>query len=481
MEILRKIIFICVFSFPLIGIAQSTFYKKFTSGPFDQGFGIVQLPDSSYAITGTSGGFNNDSGQAFLMIIDSLGNQKWTKNYGDFGEDIGMRVIHVPNDGFYIAGYTGSTANGDFDFVLYKTDLSGNLQWEETYGGADWDVLHDAALLDDGGLILVGETDGLLSQGKDVFMVRTDALGAEIWTKTIQTAEDDFASSVLVLSPTEFVIGGNIGDFGISKGMLASYHVDGTENWVEILDQAGVTKVNDMALDQGIIYMAGYIKHPTENKNDFWYAKSDLNGNYVGQNFFQGYLSGGYYNSIAVSGNGVYLGMLSDSPEINPYPGGLDAFVQLYSFSNIYEAGATFSAFDEDMINQLILTNDGGVAFVGTASDNPLNSSLGSNVMVAKLGANAESTPVADNGLDLVSLSTEEKKIISLYPNPTSSFINISSELDQKPFELRNIQGKLVKSGNISTKLSLSELKKGVYFLRIEDSNQLWSAKIIKN
>lgn len=481
MEVLKKIIIICICVFPVVGHSQITFYKKFTSGPFDQGIGIAQLPDSSYVVTGTSSGFNNESGQAYLMMVDSLGNQKWTKSYGGFGEDVGVRVIHVPGDGFFIAGYTGSTTNGDFDFVLFKTDLLGNLIWEKAYGGTDWDVLHDAALLDDGGLILVGETEGQLSQGKDIFMVRTSAVGDEIWTKTISTPVEDNATAVEVLSATEFVIGGNVEDFGLSKGMLASYHVDGTENWVEILDQAGVTTVNDITINQNLIYICGSLKNPTENKQDFWYAKADLNGVFDSHWFFQTYVSGGFYNTIAVTANGVYVGMMSASAEINPYPGGLDAFVQKHDLGLGFLSGFPFSAFDEDYINQMIVTNDGGIAFVGTVSDDDVNLSFGTNVMIVKMGPNDEWSQNVDLGLDLVSLVTQEKKEISIYPNPTRALINLPTDLENKPFELRNIQGKVVQSGKITPVLSLENLDTGIYFLRINDDEQIWSTKIIKH
>src|SRR5690554_2628720 len=146
METLKRIFLVIIVCLPFMGESQIYFKKRFTSGPFDQGNGLTQLPDSSYAITGTSGGFNNESGEAFLMITDSLGNQKWTKHYGGTGDDIGVRVIHVPGDGFFIAGYTGSTVLGDFDFVVYKTDEQGVLEWEKRYGNENWDVLHDAKL-----------------------------------------------------------------------------------------------------------------------------------------------------------------------------------------------------------------------------------------------------------------------------------------------------------------------------------------------
>ncbi|HLV42960.1 MAG TPA: hypothetical protein VKY37_11825, partial [Brumimicrobium sp.] len=168
MENLKKIILLFICMVPLVGSTQITFFNKYTSGPFDTGNGIAQLPDSSYAVTGSSDGFNDDSGQAFLMLIDSTGNHLWTKDYGGAGDDIGVRVIHVPNDGFFIAGYTGSTLEGDFDFVVYKTDEQGDLQWEKRYGGPNWEKLRDAKLLADGGLILVGQVEGPTTDGVDM-------------------------------------------------------------------------------------------------------------------------------------------------------------------------------------------------------------------------------------------------------------------------------------------------------------------------
>lgn len=481
MEILRKIVFVFICVFPFVGFSQITFYKKFTSGPFDQGNGLTQLPDSSYAVTGTSGGFDNNSGQAFLMLTDSLGNQKWTKNYGGFGEDIGVRVIHVPGDGFFVAGYSGSTVNGNFDFVLYKTDEQGNLQWEKMYGGTDWEKLNDAALLADGGLILVGETKGFLSQKKDIFMVRTSPLGDTVWTKTISTPADDFVSAVKVISPTEFIIGGNIGESGYSKGMLMSFNIDGTENWSTVLNQAGISTVRAIAIYQNNIFITGSLHNSTLEKEDVWLMRTDLNGAFVSHWFYQGFSLGSYYNAIAVRDlNNIHLGLMTDAPELNPFPGGLDAVTHRFNSGYVLISSHGFSGYNDDIINQMIVANDGGIVLVGTVSDNPEASSLGTDVMLARIGPNDEGTSNPDVGLDLVSLVSEEKKTMSIYPNPTDSYINMPSELENQLFEMRNIQGQVVKSGVVTSKLFMDALGKGVYFLSISDQHQIWSAKIIK-
>ena len=136
---------------------QINFFNLYTDNGDDFGEGIVQLEDSSFVITGSSSSFGWGSTDAFLLKIDSLGNYLWSKNYGGPESDGGRRVMYNPGDGFYVAGTTNSYGNGAYDFYLFKTDLSGNLIWERTYGGSGWERMNDAVLTNDGGIIMVGE------------------------------------------------------------------------------------------------------------------------------------------------------------------------------------------------------------------------------------------------------------------------------------------------------------------------------------
>src|SRR5690554_1200633 len=212
MEILRNIIIFCFVAVSVSAQGQNAFYKKYASSVFDSGNGVVQLPDSSYAITGSSGAFDAYSSQAYLMFTDKGGNQLLTKSYGGDGDDIGVRVMHIPNEGFFIAGYTNSTIGGDYDFVLYKTDEQGNLLWEKHYGTENWEKLNDAILLPDGGVVLVGQTEGLTTQLIDIFMVRTDAMGDTLWTKTLATPENDIAYALDTISANAFILAGDHGN-----------------------------------------------------------------------------------------------------------------------------------------------------------------------------------------------------------------------------------------------------------------------------
>ncbi|MBK6526058.1 MAG: hypothetical protein IPG07_11245 [Crocinitomicaceae bacterium] len=79
--------------FYLIGIcfqldAQNIhFLKSYGNSGYDYGRDIKQTPDSGYIATGSSSSFVGANADLFLLKIDSLGNFKWSYNYGGSDSD----------------------------------------------------------------------------------------------------------------------------------------------------------------------------------------------------------------------------------------------------------------------------------------------------------------------------------------------------------------------------------------------------------
>lgn len=87
--------------------------------------------------------------------------------------------------------------------------------------------------------------------------------------------------------------------------------------------------------------------------------------------------------------------------------------------------------------------------------------------------------------LDTAVLSTvdldSKKGEISIYPNPSTDFIMISSKEDVKKVTISSLEGKIVLAAENSGKIDVSKLSKGVYILRGELKNgTVVSKKIIK-
>ena len=71
-------------------------------------------------------------------------------------KDQAYSLVQANDGGFAIAVETQSYGSGGWDFMLVKTDISGNLQWNKTYGGAGTDYVNSIISTTDGGYLMVG-------------------------------------------------------------------------------------------------------------------------------------------------------------------------------------------------------------------------------------------------------------------------------------------------------------------------------------
>ncbi len=97
-----------------------------------------------------------------LMKLDSNGNFIWGKKYGGTDDECGYAIDKTTDGGFIVGGYTTSFGAGFSDLWLIKTNSSGVLEWEKTYGGLYdegypyWTSVQETS---DGGFILSGDTN----------------------------------------------------------------------------------------------------------------------------------------------------------------------------------------------------------------------------------------------------------------------------------------------------------------------------------
>ncbi len=110
----------------------------------------------------------------FSVPFDDSG---WTKTYGGTDDDWARSIIETSDGGYALAGATCSyaPANGLADFYLVKTDGSGNMQWNRTYGEIYDDGIASVVQTSDGGYALAGYTDSFGSGDEDFYFVKTDS------------------------------------------------------------------------------------------------------------------------------------------------------------------------------------------------------------------------------------------------------------------------------------------------------------------
>jgi len=94
-----------------------------------------------------------------LVKADANGDTQWTKTSGGIGLDIGSSVQQTTDSGYIIVGWTNSFGSGDYDFWLIKTNAYGDSLWTKTFGGIGSDVGKSVQQTIDGGYIITGYTE----------------------------------------------------------------------------------------------------------------------------------------------------------------------------------------------------------------------------------------------------------------------------------------------------------------------------------
>ena len=123
----------------------------------------------------------------------------WTELYG--GNDLEEAYALEPtmDGGFIIAANTRSFGAGVWDAWLIKTDAQGNQEWAETCGGTGTDNVYDVKQTADREYIMAGRTDQDGSSFSKVWMVKTDAMGDTLWTKTFgENDRAELANSLVI-------------------------------------------------------------------------------------------------------------------------------------------------------------------------------------------------------------------------------------------------------------------------------------------
>jgi hypothetical protein len=153
-------------------------WTKTIGGPLgDGGYGIVQLKDKSYVVTGYTTNYGAGGDDVYLIKLDSTGGLKWAKTIGGSKSDYGFGIIQSKDGNLVFTGFTASYGAGSLDVYLVKTDTAGNILWSRTAGGPPDDQGFTVAQTYDGGYVVGGYTDSYGFGSDDFFLVKFDSLG----------------------------------------------------------------------------------------------------------------------------------------------------------------------------------------------------------------------------------------------------------------------------------------------------------------
>ena len=453
-----------------LGYSQSIFYKTYGGNGYDTGNDVIQIAgDSSFYIAGSSSSASDAPSQALLLHIDKFGEFISSHFYGGPRSDIGVRVMHKPGVGFWIAGYSNSFSDdANFDFYLIKLNEQYEKQWEKTYGSANWERLHDAILLPDEGVVLVGEVEGIGHAGKDAYAVRTDDEGNLIWEQTFVGALNDVAYCAELFDNNSFLIAGVWG-VEQSNAWLSRLDLDGNIIWSRndyLTDRTGEIRAVKI-YDNRIYFYGNWSPFPFVEENKRKYQGVAELSNILINNVFENGTNETHVSMTKLRDARFY----GVSKENNPAVVG-DSGPRAAIFGN--EGGGYFIGFSHEVHGnpvipgKIISSLDTCLVLVGSIQD-PSYSTGGSNVMLLKITDETISQEDITSHT-ILSLDSFDETEFSIYPNPTNDFVQVTLPMGVvgTHYNIFNIHGKQMKSGSFIDFIDLASLQNGIYFLSIK-------------
>ena len=267
---------------------QEQWNQTFGGTNNDTGRFVQQTLDGGYIIAGrtesfNNGGFNNGGSDVWLIKTDPNGFEEWNQMFGGISTDFGWSVQQTSDGGYIIVGTTFSFGNGSYDAWLIKTDANGQEEWNQTFGGSDYEYGNSVQQTLDNGYIIVGSTRSFGNGGvSDVWLVKTNANGQEEWNQTFGGSSDDIGYFVQQTVDTGYIIVGDTGSFsnGFFDVWLIKTDIDGEEEWNQTFGGGDYEQGSSVqqTLDGGYI-----ITGRTESFSDgvfsaLWLIKTDADG-----------------------------------------------------------------------------------------------------------------------------------------------------------------------------------------------------------
>ena len=168
---------------------------------------IAAGPDG-IVVVGFAMGTGTNSRDGIILHIDLDGTLLSAKRM-DAGGSNALHTLTATSDGFIAGGRTDAGGN-QYDMQLTKLNTLGEVQWSRYYGTTGWDWAYKATELADGGFAMVGYGDGLgTGYSPSGYLVRTDALGNEMWARSISSGNGvDEAYCVMESSNGDIYVGG---------------------------------------------------------------------------------------------------------------------------------------------------------------------------------------------------------------------------------------------------------------------------------
>lgn len=184
---------------PLINIiGQNTFFKSYGGSGNDYGESVISCKDSGFCVVGGTESYGHGLMDLYIVKTNKTGDFQWHKTFGGPGIDLGKEIIQTNDSNFIACGYSNSL-NLNYSIYLVKIDQLGNEIWTKRFGGNDWDfgykIIESKA--DPNNYFITGKTYSYGAGNSDAFLMKINNQGDSLWMKTYGSSGNDVFNDII--------------------------------------------------------------------------------------------------------------------------------------------------------------------------------------------------------------------------------------------------------------------------------------------
>lgn len=489
-------------------------------------FGFILAGSSLSDATGNKEEENYNGLDYCIWKVDSKGNMVWQKTYGTNGNDFLKSINHTKDGGFILGGHSmpikkESLSENNFgyeDLWIIKLNAKGDIEWEQTIGGSQKDIISSIKPTADGGFIVAASSSSPEAREEEEFglkhspnygnldywLIKLNAEGTIEWEQTYGGSYSDVLYEVWETRSGDYILGGTsnspesgnktVEGYGENDIWLLGVDREGNVLWQKAVGGEQDDVFGAMQLvyyeDTAFLFVGGSSNSPfsgnksIDNKKDtdFWLLKLSLDGKVEWQEVYtiggQDMLTSMAWaedkETLYLAGHAVKnvfaMQKNTDAEDVYGYT------VLEVDLEGKEQWRKTLGSSGTDRLQKLLLSRDNNMLLTGT-SDGSVSKKKTS------LQGREDFWVVMLGDKDRSNLDLESE--LEAYPNPTNGYSNIVvlHEFDKGMLSVYDIMGKRLQHFPITEAtipVDLSGYATGVYLIEVQTDVSRETLKILK-
>tara|TARA_R110002050_G_scaffold200591_1_gene335551 strand:+ start:102175 stop:103635 length:1461 start_codon:yes stop_codon:yes gene_type:complete len=476
---LKHIFLVIIVLFAANAMAQwdTTWIKTYGGNRDDKAFDIIQTQDNGFLVIGSTSSFGFDNSQMYFLKLDSTGAIMWSKSHGGSGQESGQSVIETSDGGFFGVGYTNSWGSGGFDFFMVKLDVNGNLEYEDYYGGSDWDFAWDVIEVAPEEFVIAGETQSYGAGNADGWIVKFNGKTRQfVWDKTVGTSNYENYKAVAPGENGSFVAAGKGTQLGRTDEDVLVTRFDslGDTIWTKYYGDTLQDYANDVIWMSDSTYALTGLKTIANIKN-ILVLKISKSSNTIFDNYW-----GTSTNRVGSGITEIDSLKISITGTLEVYDQNTDFFLA-YSYPNskYFKGGSTQGGLKNDISIGLINLQDTGYIIAGYSDG--FNSSY-TDILLFKTfktgrydGAKFTYHQDVSNILSEEKISQPSNKITYNTNRNILSFYGMTTKNRIEIYDIKGVQKATLTTTAQEINLSSLNLNSGIYILRVNNESKVYT------